>query len=302
VSEVCVFVPALKSNLRVLVVQGGSTPARNLNKSRPDLVLGSLFQRIENANIFVASTDLEDSMAYALAICKCLPPFDMKIGAASRKPNHADVHFLCAQADAAFAERMNIMSSSIQLTQLLVDAPPCYLETESFEGIVREQTKGIQGVKMTVIRGAELRERGMGGLYGVGKAAAKEPRMIILSHGGSDKNGTTARKSVCLVGKGIVYDTGGLALKSKEGMCGMKVDMGGAAGVFGSFLAVAKMGGLESGIPFHVPPFLTPSPSSFCPSSSSPTSFCTHTLICTLPPLPPSLHSVVRSVPCRKRD
>jgi probable aminopeptidase NPEPL1 len=39
------------------------------------------------------------------------------------------------------------------------------------------------------------------------------------------------KESIALVGKGIVYDTGGLAIKSKTGMCGMKSDMGGAAGV-----------------------------------------------------------------------
>ena len=44
-----------------------------------------------------------------------------------------------------------------------------------------------------------------------------------------------AVKTVCLVGKGIVYDTGGLGLKGKDGMCGMKADMGGAAALLGAF-------------------------------------------------------------------
>ena len=74
-----------------------------------------------------------------------------------------------------------------------------------------------------VISGDELRERGYGGLYGVGKAATEPPALCVLSHVPDG-----ASKKVCLVGKGIVYDTGGLALKPKEGMCGMKADMGGA--------------------------------------------------------------------------
>ena len=45
-----------------------------------------------------------------------------------------------------------------------------------------------------------------------------------------------ASETVCLVGKGIVYDTGGLSLKPKEGMSGMKHDMGGAAGMLGGVL------------------------------------------------------------------
>ena len=118
------------------------------------------------------------------------------------------------------------------------------------QGVVREQIKDVQDVQITVIKGDELREKGMGGLFGVGKAAEKEPRMIILTHRGGG-NADSKAKSVCLVGKGIVYDTGGLALKTKVGMCGMKVDMGGAAGLLGSFLAIARMGGLEDGRPLH---------------------------------------------------
>jgi probable aminopeptidase NPEPL1 len=44
--------------------------------------------------------------------------------------------------------------------------------------------------------------------------------------------------SVCLVGKGIVFDTGGLSIKVPPGMCGMKSDMGGSAAVFGAFEAL----------------------------------------------------------------
>jgi len=51
-----------------------------------------------------------------------------------------------------------------------------------------------------------------------------------------------------LVGKGIVYDTGGLSIKTKDGMPGMKVDMGGSAGVLGAFMALVKTG---CSIPLH---------------------------------------------------
>ena len=47
--------------------------------------------------------------------------------------------------------------------------------------------------------------------------------------------------AITLVGKGIVYDTGGLAIKSRVGMCGMKHDMGGSAGVLGGFMAAVKL-------------------------------------------------------------
>lgn len=62
----------------------------------------------------------------------------------------------------------------------------------------------------TIIRGAELKERGMGGIYGVGAAAARPPALVCLSH-----RAPGADTSVAWVGKGIVYDTGGLSIKAR---------------------------------------------------------------------------------------
>ena len=60
-----------------------------------------------------------------------------------------------------------------------------------------------------------------------------------------------APSGVALCGKGIVYDSGGLSIKGKAFMPGMKRDMGGAATVLASFQAVARMGGLPDGRPLH---------------------------------------------------
>ncbi|CAN0170612.1 unnamed protein product [Ectocarpus sp. 4 AP-2014] len=111
-----------------------------------------------------------------------------------------------------------------------------------------------------VIRGDELEAQGFGGLYGVGKAAVEPPALVVLSYlpdgaavGAAGAGGSTAqtaaaaaaggaggRGSVCFVGKGIIYDTGGLSIKTKTGMPGMKRDMGGAAAILGAFQAAVK--------------------------------------------------------------
>ncbi|KAJ8934500.1 hypothetical protein NQ314_013317 [Rhamnusium bicolor] len=62
----------------------------------------------------------------------------------------------------------------------------------------------------TVIRGKELAEKGFGGIYGVGKAATVPPALAVLSY-----TPANAQTTVAWVGKGIVYDTGGLSLKGK---------------------------------------------------------------------------------------
>lgn len=62
----------------------------------------------------------------------------------------------------------------------------------------------------TIVRGEELAKRGFGGIYGVGKAASVAPALAVLSH-----TPPGAHETVAWVGKGIVFDTGGLSIKGK---------------------------------------------------------------------------------------
>ncbi|OQS06217.1 metalloprotease family M17, partial [Thraustotheca clavata] len=134
---------------------------------------------------------------------------------------------------------LNCTAEAIRLTQRLVDAPPSELNTDTFVAEA-EAVAARCGAQITVIRGEELRERGFGGIYGVGKAAEHPPALAILSYYPPDTSDET--KSIALVGKGIVYDTGGLDLKISGFMVGMKADMGGAAGLLGGFQACVLSG------------------------------------------------------------
>jgi probable aminopeptidase NPEPL1 len=71
----------------------------------------------------------------------------------------------------------------------------------------------------------------------VGKAAHRKPALAVIEH-----NPEGAEKTVVWVGKGIVYDTGGLSLKRSGSMAGMKGDMGGAASVLAAFEAAVRTG------------------------------------------------------------
>src|SRR5690606_14507924 len=85
------------------------------------------------------------------------------------------------------------------------------------------------------IQGEELERRGFGGLWNVGKTAEEKPALVILRY---EPKGAT--QHVAWVGKGIVYDTGGLSIKTRGNMAGMKCDMGGAAAVMGAFVAAME--------------------------------------------------------------
>jgi probable aminopeptidase NPEPL1 len=73
--------------------------------------------------------------------------------------------------------------------------------------LIREVGKDLS-IRPMIIQGEELAEQGFGGIYGVGKAAIHQPALAVLSH-----KPAGATETVAWVGKGIVYDTGGLSIK-----------------------------------------------------------------------------------------
>jgi len=153
-----------------------------------------------------------------------------------KNTDHLSVLFSGPSLDDEYLKRLSLTAEGIQLTCRLVDAPCSELNTDAFVAEALGQVKELKHVESKVIRGADLEAQGFGGIYGVGKAAEHPPALVILSY-----NPTSAtQKGVVMVGKGIVYDTGGLSIKTKEGMPGMKRDMGGAAAILGAFIAIVK--------------------------------------------------------------
>lgn len=98
---------------------------------------------------------------------------------------------------------------------------------------LQEEFEGTP-VRVTVDGPDTLQRRGWGGLLAVSAGSARPPRVVVLALE-SDRSAPT----VALVGKGVTFDSGGLSLKSIEGMATMKTDMAGAATVAGAMKALA---------------------------------------------------------------
>ena len=92
-------------------------------------------------------------------------------------------------------------------------------------------------IKTTVWDKARIKKEKMGGLFGVSLGSAEEPRFIIMEYRGAGPS----RKPICLVGKGLTFDSGGISIKPSFAMDEMKFDMCGAAVVIGSLLAIEKL-------------------------------------------------------------
>ncbi len=122
----------------------------------------------------------------------------------------------------------------------LVDMPPNELTSSAFVEEALAVCRAHPALSApVVITGEELRAQGLGLLHSVGQGSVCPPSLVAVELPADSPGGLT----VALVGKGIVFDTGGLQIKTKDGMPGMKGDMGGAAAVLGAMACLAARGG-----------------------------------------------------------
>nr|KAF6423243.1 aminopeptidase like 1 [Rousettus aegyptiacus] len=225
----------------------------------------------------------QDAFASACALARAFPLFTHRAGASRRTDKTVMVEFFLVGQDNGPVEVSTLQclasaTEGVRLAARIVDTPCNEMNTDTFLEEIRSVGKEL-GIAPTVIRDEELKTRGFGGLYGVGKAAVHPPALAVLSH---TPDGAT--QTIAWVGKGIVYDTGGLSIKGKvtpeallnwkgpldfshyflvllesgpvtvgvswvlghqalqTTMPGMKRDCGGAAAILGAFRAAVKQG------------------------------------------------------------
>lgn len=94
------------------------------------------------------------------------------------------------------------------------------------------------GLECTVMDKAEMKKLGMGGILGVSQGSVQPPKLVILRYQGADKKDKAP--TLMLVGKGLTFDSGGICLKSPQGMEEMKYDMCGGAAVICAMQAIAE--------------------------------------------------------------
>ncbi|MCH7988663.1 MAG: leucyl aminopeptidase [Planctomycetes bacterium] len=129
-----------------------------------------------------------------------------------------------------------ILGEAINLTRELVNRPAQEIYPESFAARA-EQVASECGLNCQVLDEDQLKQEKMGSMSAVAQGSDRPPRLVVLEHkGGGDDAATLA-----LVGKGVTFDSGGLSIKTNEGMKTMKCDMAGAATVLGAMSAIARL-------------------------------------------------------------
>jgi leucyl aminopeptidase len=140
------------------------------------------------------------------------------------------------------AKSAEIIGTYTNLVRDLINTPPSHLTPETFCKAISDAVKkaggASAGLKVSVMTDAQLKSKGYGGIIGVGQGSANPPRLLHVSY---TPKGAKAKKKYAYVGKGITFDTGGLALKPALGMEAMKSDMSGAAAVCAATIAIALL-------------------------------------------------------------
>jgi len=147
----------------------------------------------------------------------------------------------------AAVERGSAIATAVRWARDLINTPSKEKPPAEIAAEARTLMRG-RGVKVEVLDPAQIRQKRLGGLVGVGQGSAQTPRFVKLTYTPAGARG----RPLALVGKGVVFDSGGLSLKPPGGMETMKCDMSGAAAVIAAMSALKDLG-VRSKVTGYVP-------------------------------------------------
>jgi leucyl aminopeptidase len=145
---------------------------------------------------------------------------------------------MCGKTDEVMAAAYPLMAvaEGAFMTRDLINEPANILTTSEFANRLVDM-KSL-GLKVQVLDEAELEALGMGTLLCVGQGSDSPSKVVVMEWNG----GAVGEAPLALVGKGVVFDTGGISIKPAGGMEDMTMDMGGAGVVAGTMRALALRG------------------------------------------------------------
>ncbi len=167
----------------------------------------------------------------------------------SEKQPEVHFHVYLDQLGAKKVKELKSLLDAVFLCRNWVNEPVLHLTAERFSDEITSVCDGLSHIKVEVMNKQKIESLKMGGLLAINKGAPNPPTFTIIEY--KHPRAKNA-KPVALVGKGVVFDTGGLSLKETAGsMDIMKCDMAGAAAVVSAVVALAK-----NDVPLHLMVFV----------------------------------------------
>jgi len=167
---------------------------------------------------------------------------DLKTSTKPKAPRLTSVSVAVADARASKAatEGLRIgaaLGSGLALARDLANLPPNVCTPTYLGTRAQALAKDFSSIKTKVLDETGIKALKMGAFLAVTQGSDQPPRLIVCEYRGAKKD--TA--PICLVGKGITFDSGGISLKDPPAMDEMKFDMSGAAAVLGALRTIAEL-------------------------------------------------------------
>ncbi|MFM6951526.1 MAG: leucyl aminopeptidase family protein, partial [Bacteroidota bacterium] len=220
-----------------LVLNPGKSNASEWEKLRKDgaSVMSKLPKKVTEIQLVNVDWDAPKALAFAEGLILADYRFD-KYLTSNEKRTGLQVTLLGAGSE-QLAE-VEIIANAVKSARNWVNEPVNALNAQGLGEVFAEMGKTL-GFKVEVFGEAQIESLKMGGLLAVNKGSQEPPTFSVLEY---KPSGAKNQQPIVLVGKGVVFDTGGLSLKpTPNSMDMMKCDMGGAAVVGGVFEAIAKL-------------------------------------------------------------
>jgi len=137
----------------------------------------------------------------------------------------------------AALNQARIIGESQNFTRELVNEPGNRMTPTILANRAREMCEQV-GLKCEIMGPDKIKEMKMGAFWSVAQGSDEEPRLIVVRY---DPPGVPEKPMLGLVGKGVTFDTGGISIKSADGMEKMKYDMAGGAAMLGAMRAIGLL-------------------------------------------------------------
>jgi len=226
---------------RLLLIGGGK--AGKFSSAELRKLAGAAVRNLKSKELrsFVFIAPAVTDAAKAIVEGAIVGNFDPDYYKSDRKPQQIEDLTIIVRGDqkalAAEIEQGRIIGEAQNFTRDLVNEPANRMTPT----ILADRAKKMcdeTGLKCEIYGGDKIRELKMGAFWSVAQGSDEEPRLIVMRY---EPAGAPEKPVLGLVGKGITFDSGGLSIKTAEGMEKMKYDMAGGATMIGAMRAIAQL-------------------------------------------------------------
>ncbi|MBA3431336.1 MAG: leucyl aminopeptidase [Actinobacteria bacterium] len=232
-------VPAFGALEAVSIAVAGLGPKENVAAAEVRRAAGASARRLSQRKVVASTLHEAGDGATGKAAAEGYLLGSYRFTKYKSEPHPSELETVkCLAADEQGVAKGAVYAAATLLARDLINEPPSSLWPDELARRA-EHIASDEGLDCTIWDENDLAERGFGGLLTVGQGSARPPRLIQLRY--TPSGAKNAKSKVCIIGKGVTFDSGGLSLKDAKNMEHMKTDMSGSAAVIGALSALARL-------------------------------------------------------------